>query len=240
MSGSPRDGKRNTPANEAGRVIAIGDVHGYAAALEALLAAVRPQREDVLVLLGDYIDRGPDSRGTLEVLLELQQRCRLIPILGNHDEMLLDVLANRSEGRFADWLSFGGSATLASYGCATPDGIPHHHISFLRRCLDYYETEQHFFLHANYVHDASLDRLSPWILRWESLRQRVPGPHMSGKTAILGHTSQKTGEVLDHGYLKCIDTYCYGGGWLTALDVGTGRVWQVSPDGRPRQPQPQE
>src|SRR5947207_1987814 len=64
-------------------------------------------------------------------------------------------------------------------------------------------------------------------LRWASLPP-VPVRHCSGKVAIVGHTAQKSGEILDLGYLKCIDTFCHGGGWLTALEVQTGKVWQAS------------
>ncbi len=62
----------------------------------------------------------------------------------------------------------------------------------------------------------------------------IPGPHESGKRAIVGHTSQKSGEILDLDHIVCIDTYCYGGRWLTALEVETGRLWQVDPHGHPR------
>jgi len=72
------------------------------------------------------------------------------------------------------------------------------------------------------------------VLRWESLKLRQPGPHCSGKTAIVGHTAQRDGEILDLGYLKCIDTCCYGEGWLTALDVDSGQVWQADKEGRMR------
>ena len=68
-------------------------------------------------------------------------------------------------------------------------------------------------------------------LRWESLRDDVPAPHFSGKTVIAGHTSQRSGEILDLGHIKCIDTCCYGGGWLTALEVHTGQVWQANREG---------
>jgi serine/threonine protein phosphatase 1 len=74
------------------------------------------------------------------------------------------------------------------------------------------------------------------LLRWESLRDVVPGPHFSGKTVITGHSSQKTGEILNLGYLVCIDTYCYGGGWLTALDVHTQEAWQTDLQGELRPP----
>ena len=56
----------------------------------------------------------------------------------------------------------------------------------------------------------------------------TPGPHDSGKTVIVGHSRlRRSGEILDLGHLFCIDTFCYGGGWLTALDVKTGEVWQA-------------
>src|SRR4029453_4765190 len=72
-----------------GRTIAIGDIHGCAAALGALVAAIEPTADDTLVALGDYVDRGPNSRGVLDELLALAKRCRLVPLLGNHEIMLL-------------------------------------------------------------------------------------------------------------------------------------------------------
>ena len=60
-----------------------------------------------------------------------------------------------------------------------------------------------------------MDHQSPHDLRWESLKTMIPGPHVSGKKVIVGHSSQKTGKILDLGHLACIDTYCYASGWLT-------------------------
>ncbi len=71
-------------------------------------------------------------------------------------------------------------------------------------------------------------------LLWDSLKTRRPGPHCSGKTAIVGHASQKSGEILDLGHVKCIDTRCFDKGWLTALDVESGRVWQANKRGEGR------
>ena len=72
------------------------------------------------------------------------------------------------------------------------------------------------------------------MLRWQSIRDRQPGPHTSGKIAVVGHTAQHNGEILDLGHLVCIDTYIYGDGWLTALDVETKQAWQVDQEGRSR------
>jgi serine/threonine protein phosphatase 1 len=216
--------------SDPGRLLAIGDIHGCLSALETLLAAIGPGPQDTLVLLGDYVDRGPQSRGVMERLLMLQQQCRLVPLLGNHDEMMLNVCTGQRR-LYVDWLLFGGNATLASYGAAQPEDIPPAHLDFLRGCRLYHESPGHFFVHGNYRAELPLSAQPIETLLWESLKRRLPGPHCSGKTAIVGHTSQKNGEILDLGYLKCIDTWCYGDGWLTALDIESGQVWQVNKSG---------
>jgi serine/threonine protein phosphatase 1 len=98
----------------------------------------------------------------------------------------------------------------------------------------YYEMDRHFFLHGSYWAKLPLEAQPREAILWESLKIRRPGPHCSGKTAIVGHASQKTGEILDLGYLKCIDTWCYGEGWLTALDVSSGQLWQADKHGKMR------
>jgi len=216
-----------------GRLIAVGDIHGCIEALEALLEALDPRADDTLVFLGDYVDRGSASRRVIDRLIELTRHCRVVALLGNHDEMFLDICEGGLH-LLDDWLDFGGRATVSSYG-RVPDDVPDEHLDFLRDCRLYYETDQHFFVHGNYMEEIPLDGQLREVLLWESLRQRQPGPHLSGKTAILGHTAQKTGEVLDLGYLKCIDTYCYGDGWLTALEVDTGHIRQADRQGRLRE-----
>jgi len=215
------------------RTIAIGDIHGCLSALETLLAAIRPRQEDTLVLLGDYVDRGPQSREIIERLMALQAECRLIPLLGNHDELMVQVCDGRQDF-YIDWLMFGGNATLESYDTLRPEDIPSNHIEFLRNCRLFHQTDRHFFLHGNYFAELPLEKQPRKTILWESLKVRQPGPHCSGKLAIVGHTSQKNGEILDLGYLKCIDTCCYGQGFLTALDVNSGQVWQADKNGRIR------
>jgi serine/threonine protein phosphatase 1 len=217
----------------ASRTIAIGDIHGCLAAFEALLAAVRPRPDDTIITLGDYVDRGPDCRGTIERLLALGRECRLIPLLGNHEEMMLNVYDGHGE-LYVDWLLFGGNATLDSYDTMRPEDVPPAHIEFLRACRPIYETEKRFYVHGNYMADVPLSEQPRETLLWDSVKARRPGRHVSGKTAIVGHASQKSGEILDLGYLKCIDTWCYGDGWLTALDVESGEAWQANKSGRMR------
>jgi serine/threonine protein phosphatase 1 len=222
------------------RTIAIGDVHGCSRALEAMLTAIAPEPDDLIVALGDYVNRGPDTQGVIEQMITLEKQCTLVPLLGNHDQMLLDARAGLPQA-FSLWMRMGGGPTLSSYG-ASPGSvtgsemarIPDEHAAFLKRCRHYHETDSHIFVHAKYTPDLPMNRQPAWLLRWESLGAGIPGPHVSGKPVIAGHSSQKTGEILDLGHLVCIDTYCHGGGWLTALDVHTRQVWQTNPQGELR------
>ncbi len=214
-----------------GRTIAIGDIHGCSAALRSLLAAIEPTAEDTLVALGDYVDRGPDSKGVLEQMVALEKRCRLVPLLGNHEVMMLEALT--SPATIEPWKECGGAATLKSYG-GKLSNVPDEHWGFIRRCRRYFETPTHFFVHANFDADLPLDEQPDYLLFWEHLLFHIPRPHQNGKIAVVGHTSQKTGHVLDGGHVICIDTFCHGGGWLTALDVESGTRWQADLAGRMR------
>lgn len=223
----------------AGRTIAIGDIHGCSAALRAVLDAVVPTADDTLVFLGDYIDRGPDSRGVLDLVIDLAGRCRLVPLLGNHEEMMLGARAGR-EG-LESWLRCGGVETVQSYGWV-PGGprrgldgwVPEEHWRFLAGCRPYHETATHLFVHANYWPNAPMANQPATIRLWQPLDPEWVGPHCSGKVAVVGHTPQRGGEILDLGFLVCIDTNCQRGGWLTALDVASGTVWQADRDGQLR------
>lgn len=223
-----------------GRTIAIGDIHGCPLALDAVLAAAGLTSVDLVVTLGDYVNRGPDSRGVIDRLIDLRRRCRQVAILGNHDQVLLDVLLGRADLPLL--LDMGGKTTVASYGRAggllRAEDVPPEHLEFLQECVDFFETNDHIYVHASYVPYLPMIGQMPLHLRWESLRDEVPGPHQSCKRVVTGHTAQKKGQILDLGYLTCIDTYCYGGGWLTALDVYSGQTWQADRRGRLR-PEPQ-
>ena len=232
MTDRPTD-RSALPGAHADRTIAVGDVHGCRLALDALLAAVAPRPGDVLVFLGDFVDRGPDSRGVLQTVISLTDSCHVVPLMGNHEEMLLQALA--SDYWLSQWLGFGGRQTLDSYGVTHPSQMPTAHLEFLRNCRPWHETPTHLFFHAGYLPELPPDEQPEFDLRWISLHQGQPGPHVSGKRVVVGHTSQKNGEILDLGHLVCIDTHCYGGGWLTALDVENNTLWQADQQGHMRQ-----
>jgi serine/threonine protein phosphatase 1 len=221
------------------RTIAIGDIQGCSQALAALLSAVRPEAPDTVVTLGDVIDRGPDSSCVVAQLIELAGHCRLVPLLGNHEELMLDAL--RDDACWERWLRCGGDTALRSYGCR-PDTsragaiarIPEAHRQFLGSFLPYYETDTHLFLHAGYEPELPLAEQPGLVLRWRVTSAQTARPHCSGRIAVVGHTPQRSGEVLNLGFLLAIDTNCVRGGWLTALDTGSGSFWQADRAGKLR------
>lgn len=216
------------------RTLAFGDIHGASIQLDALLAAVRPRPDDRLVFLGDYVDRGPDSRGVLDRLIEVRNvHPNAVFLRGNHELMMTRARKDRGEMRM--WLSVGGAQALASYGQAPGrngklSDVPDEHWDFLEGCRDYFETHSHLFVHANLDPELPPDEQGELMLFWEFLTG--PIRHVSGKTVICGHTSQKSGRVLDLGDTICIDTFAYGGGFLTCLDVGARHFWQADATGR--------
>jgi serine/threonine protein phosphatase 1 len=223
------------------RILAIGDIHGCSGALRTLLAAVAPTPEDLLIALGDYVDRGLDSPGVLDLMIELHATGRLIALRGNHEQMMTDSRYDLSHRR--GWCDCGGKETLEAYGIPAwrylerveLPAIPEAHWEFLERALvDYHETDTHIFVHANLYPNAALEDQPGSMLLWESLRPEWTEPHCSGKVMVCGHTQQRSGLPLNLGHAICIDTCAYGSGWLTCLDVSSGKYWQANRDGQVR------
>jgi serine/threonine protein phosphatase 1 len=212
------------------RTIAIGDIHGCLAAFDALLKAIALTPEDTLVTVGDYIDRGPDSKGVVDRLLELRERVNLVPLMGNHEEMMIDVLERRIEPY--GWLNHGGVQTMESYGFSGDlNVVPEAHLDFLKNLRPYFENDTHFVVHANYDPRKPLAEQPTELLRWVKLTEMMPPPHVSGKLAVVGHTHDRNGEILRLPHLVCIDTYCYGGRCLTAMELQSGEIWQATREG---------
>jgi serine/threonine protein phosphatase 1 len=217
------------------RYLAVGDLHGCFRALRALEAAVPFAADDVLITLGDYVDRGPDSCAVLDWLIAFARRGKLVALRGNHEVMMLR--ARENDEMLREWLANGGGATLASYSPFGDAGrlvdVPDAHCSFLEEgTRGWFETERHFFVHANAYPDCPLDEQPDFMLYWEPFVD--PSPHTSGKTMVCGHTPQKSGRPKSLGHAVCIDTWAYGKGWLTCLEVGTGRYWQANQQGEQR------
>lgn len=212
------------------RTLAIGDVHGCLTALNKMLALVEPTADDRFVFLGDYVDRGPDSRGVIDRILELGQDHDVICLTGNHEIMMTS--ARDDEGIYLSWLGYGGEETLESYlddpiDSPSLEKVPERHWLFLEEiCQPYFEDDTHIYVHGNVRPDLPLEDQDNLTLYWDRFANN--GPHFSGKTVICGHTSQKSGWPLNVGHSVVIDTWVYGEGWLTCLDVQKGHFWQTN------------
>lgn len=210
------------------RLLAIGDIHGCSRALDCLLDVINLRKTDKIVTLGDYINKGPDSKGVIERLIKLYQQGQLIPLRGNHE---IELIRAKRENLYPSiWLNSRIKETLLSYGVDYFQGwqvIPPQHWEFLERiCLDSWENEDFIFVHANLHPLLSLSQQPDYYLFWEKCKD--PFPHYSGKTMICGHNSQKNGQPLNFGHAVCLDTWACGEGWLTGLDVNTGQIWQTN------------
>jgi serine/threonine protein phosphatase 1 len=180
------------------------------------------------------IDYGPDTRGVIQLLIDLSRRCQLIILEGNHEEMLFR--ARESSQELNSWLYSGGEDTLKCYpGLSDRELIDSEHFDFLKgNCRVFHETEQFIFVHANYFPNVPMSQQSGQTLRWEFVEPSQMAPHYSRKIVIAGHTPQTNGELLDLGFLKVIDTDCSRGGWLTALEDRNGTLIQANQSGEVR------
>ncbi len=197
----------------------IGDIHGCLRPLQRLLEKIAPQPGDEVIFIGDYIDRGPESREVVDVLLALPYRC--VFLMGNHEKMLLDYLAGNDGGVY---LPNGGLATLQSYGGDFAN-IPPGHLSFFRALRPMYETPEYLFVHAGIRPLVPLDKQDVEDLVW--IRQeffqfvgRFPKP------VVFGHTPLRQ-VLLTHDRIG-IDTGCVYGGKLTCLKLPSREVIQVA------------
>jgi serine/threonine protein phosphatase 1 len=220
------------------RVFAIGDIHGCLGAFDDLLAWVNPAPDDVIVTLGDYVDRGPDTRGVLDRLIALKRTRNLVCLRGNHEIMMLAARAGGRDDR-KQWLSVGGVQALGSYGptlgkSGTLEDVPDAHWDFLENELvAYHETAHFIFVHAGVYPNEPLEEQPDHMLYWEFLPEAMN--HYSKKTVVCGHSSQRSGVPKVIPGAVCIDTSVYSGGWLTCLDPLSGRYWQTDMLGRKRE-----
>jgi serine/threonine protein phosphatase 1 len=218
------------------RYLAIGDIHGCFNALTTLIEFVAPGSDDVLITLGDYVNRGPDSCAVLDWLIGYNQQGNLVALRGNHEVMMMR--ARSGIDAFGQWIKYGGNATLASYplptnGVTRLTDIPDNHWYFLEQeTRRWFEIDSHFFVHASAYPDIPLDEQPDLILFWEGIEN--PSPHESGKIMVCGHIPQQSGRPRNIGHAVFIDTGACSGGWLTCLDVVSGEYWQANEQGETR------
>ena len=169
------------------RVFAIGDIHGCFNAMKELIESkIQLCKEDKLIFLGDYIDRGPDSKKVLDYIIELQNnKYDIVTLCGNHESMLID--AWYDEKLKYKWIQNGGSETLLSFGTNQLKNIDSRYILFLENLNYYYGLDKYIFVHAGFndsIEDPFSDKHS---MLWNS-RKGYFNPRLNDRTVIHGHT----------------------------------------------------
>ena len=216
---------------DAARTFVIGDIHGCVDELDRLLEAITPAAADTVVFLGDYIDRGPASKGVIDRLLRLRREGpQCVFLKGNHEDMFLGFLGEH--GAFGEaFLSNGGGHTLRSYGLHGELGqvrgeqLPPEHLAFLRSLQLYYEHDAFLCVHAGLDPSRPLEAQREEDLLWirdEFIRK----PHPWAYTVLFGHTPQR--EVLvDVPFKIGLDTGLVYWNKLSCLELTEQLLFQL-------------
>lgn len=213
------------------RVIAIGDIHGCYRTLKALLyKKIKITKNDEIIFLGDYIDRGPKSKKVLKHILKLiEEEYNITCLMGNHELMLLNSL--KSPIDYRNWLRFGGKETLDSFKVLHPKDINPKYLVFLNKLFYFKSHEKFIFVHGGLNFDKKnplkdLDSM-PWIRN-----SNVDITKIDNKRIIVGHTPYPISEIkksltsnrilLDGG---CVYSERDNLGYLVALEINKMKLF---------------
>lgn len=240
----------STPAGPANsRCYAIGDVHGCLDQLSLLLeriihdnAARVPVDNIYVVTVGDLIDRGPDSRGVIDLLMARPMpSASFVFLTGNHEELFLQIL-DGDDSALPDWLEFGGFECAISYGAdpdrlVGPDGgeelrahVPAHHAAFIRSFGDGFRFGDYLIVHAGIRPGRPIDRQRVSDMRWIR-REFLQSDSDHGAVIVHGHTICE--EPDEQPNRIGIDTGAYDNGRLTAIGLEGTERWFLHADGPP-------
>ena len=218
-------------------LVAVGDVHGRADLCRQLIGKAERRYEDRrlrFVFLGDYVDRGPDSRGVIDALTELQDaRPDTVLLKGNHEEAMLDFIADPEDGEA--WLEWGGEETMASYGVARApgmtletlrdvfaDALPDRHFALLMDLKLQHREGDTLFVHAGLNPDRALEDQRAKDMLWVRDEWRKNGKgKFPGLTVVHGHTPVPKPE--NHAWRVNVDTGAVWSSRLTALCLEGGK-----------------
>lgn len=222
------------------RTLVVGDIHGKLKLFDRLLEAMNYRAgEDKLILIGDLVDRGEDSRGVVERAVQLQNEApeTVIVLKGNHEAMMLSALAQPESEQSELWLYNGGVETLHSYiGENGEFDVPEEHFVFMESLPTWYEDE-----HAIYVHAALPEDHGKFLhpsenpdnpeLYWS--RNRHFFAEYRGKTVVFGHTITgmifgERQKVWIRDSLIAVDTGAYLTGTLSGIELPSRQIFSVS------------
>jgi serine/threonine protein phosphatase 1 len=230
------------------RIYAVGDIHGRLDLLDELLARIgddrssRPAIRPVSIFLGDYVDRGPSSRETIDRLIEHAEANESVFLKGNHEQIAISCLRDR--GLFERWMRLGGLETLMSYGitlaalsddkqivrlqAAFHEALPQSHFRFFRDLQSSFACGDYFFAHAGVKPDVPLSRQKESDLLW--IRQEFLSSRVDfGKIIIHGHTPVRDIEVEPNRIN--IDTGAFATGRLTCLVIDEASLSVIDTSG---------
>ena len=217
------------------KLFAIGDIHGcFDPFREIVENKIRIRKNDRIVLLGDYIDRGSQSKEVVDYIINLQEKgFDIVPLMGNHESMLLESV--QSEQSLYNWFMNGGSETLFSFGVDSAKELDSTYMSFFKRLRYYYIHGKFIFVHAGFNDGLSDPFEDKSEMIW-SRRETYSNPAFNGKIIVHGHTpvpySVCREEVMAHNSVIDIDTGCvydeWGGfGHLTAIELFSMNLYSV-------------
>ncbi len=193
-----------------GRLIAIGDIHACYDELMALMKKIQLKPNDTLILLGDMIDKGKNTKAVIDFIINLKQQAYpIIPLMGNHERMLLDALFDK--GQLAKWLSQGGKETLASFKINTLDELNEKYIQFFSQLPYFYTSGKYIFVHAG-LNDTIPNPLTDTQTMIWHCKEYYQNKSLQDKIIIHGHcpVSINKSLALIHKEAKVIniDTGC--------------------------------
>ncbi|HEY4788168.1 MAG TPA: metallophosphoesterase family protein [Bacteroidales bacterium] len=216
------------------RLIAIGDIHGCFDALKSLIEhKIGLTKNDRLVLLGDYIDRGKQSKEVVDFIIDLQQKgFDIVPLMGNHEAMLLVVLEN--ENYLPLWIQNGGNETLLCFGLHSLKNLDPKYVAFFKGLRLFYSYHNLLFVHAGFNDACDNPFEDEYQMLW-TRNEVYTHPLLKGKTIIHGHTpitiAQCQQLIALRKQIINIDTGCVypykGYGCLTALEPDSYTLFSV-------------
>lgn len=219
-----------------GRLLVFGDLHGCANTIKQLINRVKPTSEDMLVFLGDYIDRGNKVFETIDYMIKLSMEFDCVFLMGNHENMWIRYLKGHmiERGEEEVFLYNGGTSTVDSYCANLPaliddikfDDLPQDHQDFYDSLVVKHEQDGFVFVHAGVRPNVPLDEQSDHDMMWirETFLQH-PTEIVKDKVVVHGHTpmdSYKLSQYNTQTDRKNLDSGCVFGYCLTCIDVRTG------------------
>ncbi len=201
------------------RYIAITDIHGEREKLDSVLSKIDTRPDDIFVFMGDYIDRGPDSKGVIDRIIELGETYKCVYLIGSHEYAYLHARQGDDYYDYLFW-NYGGPATVKSYGSF--ENIYKVHGEFLEGLKFYYLTDKYLFVHAGFDPNYSLEDQDETDLVY--IRSKfIYSKHRLPQKVIFGHTEFDQ-PYIDEGKI-CIDLGCgkYKNARLCALILDDGQ-----------------